>query len=106
MEDFVLNQWDTININYTIPMDLTFKTVYFKFGDNKTFVKKIKCNRQSVTTNGYTLLSDGGISIQFTKNDLEHPGIFLGQFDILYNNGNKITYPPLKYLSVKIRETL
>ena len=107
MDDFVLCQGDTIKLNYVIPMDLALKTVYFVFGKNLgSFSKKIKCTSQSVTSQNYKRMAEGGISIPFTSTDLENHGSFFAQFLILDSRGNQITYPQVGYLSVKIQQSV
>ena len=106
MEDFVLCQGDTIKINYVIPEDLTFKTVYFAFGNSINGFKQIKCTPQSVTSQNYKRMAEGGICIPFTGQDLENPGSFFAQFFILDTNGHQTTYPPVGYLSVKIQQSV
>lgn len=107
MEDFVLCQGDTIKVNYVIPEDLTFKTVYFAFGNGiDGFVKKIKCTPQSVTSQNYKRMAEGGICIPFTGTDLENPGSFFAQFFILDKNEHQTTYPPVGYLSIKIQQSV
>jgi len=107
MDDFILCQGDTIKTNYIIPMDLNLKTVYFVFGKNLgSLSKKIKCTSQSVTSQNYKRMAEGGICIPFTGSDLEKPGSFFAQFLILDKNGNQITYPQIGYLSVKIQQSV
>lgn len=105
MTEFIVNQGDTIIVNFVIPgVDLTFKEVYFKFGDKRNYSKRIKCIRQSIPSENYTPVCKGGVAIPFS--DLDRAGFFSAQFELISKDGAKITYPQEGYLKVEVQRSV
>lgn len=106
MTEFIVNQGDTVAVDYCMDTDLTMKTVFFIFGDKKKYSKKIECRRQSITSKEFIPWSAGGLQIPFTHSDLDRPGYFSAQFEIYNKKNEKVTYPQVGYFSILVQQSV
>lgn len=104
MSDFITKQLDTRNALKAIlkedgtAIDLTNCTVNFilKRGSSTIIDRTVTINDAA----------SGEVWVVFSKDELDNPGRWQGEFVVTFDDGSKETFPNQGYLEVKIKDNI
>lgn len=110
--DFIIKQNDTLPalqmcvigrgcLNEKIPFDLTSVT-----GATFTMVDKEGCHKVIAQPAQIISASGGTIQYNWTADDTNEPGMFSGEFQLTFADGNKLSVPQTSPIQIEIPRDL